>query len=270
MTPLGCKPRCSPFTTGGAVFLLLALAGCTGESVLADMPESASEPHDCDTGSSLSYETLTDFDLQTGANFYFYANETDPQGEVCVAGTCGRFPRVDPNVALELPDGPRCAGTPRESTFAMHFEGGGYVSYGPNFGYTVSEQASGAFDASAFDGLSFWARVGASNEAPLEILLHDTSTYPVLPESERKCLPATADFIPPLGTGCYNGGAARRTLTSEFRLYTIDFSELTQGDWGARSPGGTANVAEVLRVEFKFPLQARFDVWIDDIAWFTR
>jgi hypothetical protein len=82
---------------------------------------------------------------------------------------------------------------------------------------------------------------------------------------------ASPDTPPPApGTGCWNGGVALRSLTPEWRLYTVDFSEFRQETWGQTSPDGRPDLRQLLSIELHFPIQAAFDLWIDDIALFKR
>jgi hypothetical protein len=86
----------------------------------------------------------------------------------------------------------------------------------------------------------------------------------------RKCELETDDYLPPLGARCWNGGRSLRVLSQDWRLYTIDFSELVQETWGTQSPGGSPDLTQVLSIEFHLPAVLDFDLWLDDIAFFRR
>jgi hypothetical protein len=101
--------------------------------------------------------------------------------------------------------------------------------------------------------------------------VQDAYTFPVDDVEARHCALATpGKAAPAQGTGCWNGGSTTRTLSTEWRLYTADFSELVEQTWGAQSPGGVPDLTRLHSIEFHFPINASFDLWIDDIALFKR
>jgi hypothetical protein len=248
-------------------WLTLALvwfaAGC-GESTLLEQPEPSTEAHPCEVGASLALTALFDFEAVRSAEFYYFANPDDPQGHTDV-----QPPGSDPN-STALVEVDRCTGTPAASAYALHVSGGGYVSYGPNIGWTISDSASGALDVSAESGVAFWARTDSSEVQSLEIVVNDVYTYPVLEPELRQCELESPDYLPPLGQRCWNGGKSLRVLSPAWRLYTVDFSELVQDTWGTQSPGGKPDLTRVLSIEFHLPALLDFDLWLDDIAFFRR
>ncbi len=245
------------------LLLAAALLGC-GESALEGEPLPATGAHPCDVGQSLTFTPLFDFEAVSEASFYYYANPADPEGHTDVEP-----PGADPNTAA-LVEVNRCPGSTWQSAYAIHLVGGGYVTYGPNFGWTIGESVSAARDVSLESGVSFWAKTELDTLQNLQIVVNDVYTFPVVEEDQRKCELATDDYLPPLGQRCWNGGVGYRALSKEWRLYTVDFSELVEDTWGTRSPGGQPDLTRVLTVEFHFPVEESFDVWLDDIAFFRR
>jgi len=243
--------------------LSLLVAGC-GESTLLDLPEAATGAHPCDVGAALELTPLFDFEAVRVAQFYYFANPDDPEGHTDVEP-----PGSDPN-ASGLVEVNRCADTPAASAYALHVSGGDYVLYGPNIGWTISDSASGALDVQAESGVAFWARSDRSTGQTLEIVVNDVYTFPVVELELRQCELETPDYVPPLGRRCWNGGKSVRVLSTEWRLYTVDFSELVQDTWGTRSPGGKPDLSGVLSIEFHLPAAQDFDLWLDDIAFFRR
>lgn len=243
---------------------LLLLTGC-GESALLDLPEQESGAHPCEIGEQLELTRLDDFESGGEADFSYFANPDDPAGH-----TDTTPPGADPNSAglLEVN---RCPGTPAASVYALHLSGAGYVTYGPNLGWTIGHELGEARDYSAQSGVSFWAKTDSTEPQTIELVLQDAYTFPVDTAAERRCVLASPDTPPPApGTGCWNGGVALRSLTPEWRLYTVDFSEFRQETWGQTSPDGRPDLRQLLSIEFHFPIQAAFDLWIDDIALFKR
>lgn len=247
--------------------------GCAVDSQLAELPADTRDvPSSCATQSAVGLELLTDFDGVQQSTFTFYANPDDPSGNVCDLTGCGKYPQ--PGQVGPDPGAPVEATAPAEtadcrSGNAVHLQGGGYVTYGPNFGWSVGAAAADAIDVSAYNGVSFWARAGSGTQK-LQVMVYDTHTYPVAEQELRRCVEAIGSDIPAAGTGCYNGGHSERVLGSEWHFYTLDFDELKQDTWGAQSPGGRPDLQRIMRVELKLPLGDSFDIWVDNLAWFTR
>lgn len=242
----------------------LATTAC-GESALLDLPERQTAAHACDVGSGLELTPLDDFESTSGAEFSYYANPDDPSGH-----TDTTPPGADPNSAglLEVN---RCSGTSAASVYALHLSGAGYVTYGPNLGWTIGHELADARDYSAYSGVAFWAKTEATEQQTVELVINDAYTFPVDTAADRKCVLASADTSPPApGTGCWNGGVALRSPSNEWRLYTVDFSEFVQEDWGQTSPGKQPDLTQLLSIELHFPIESSFDLWIDDIALFKR
>jgi hypothetical protein len=256
----------SRFTTSERVLALALLgfsAGC-GESTLLEEPVASTGEHPCEIAAGLSLTPLFDFEDVRTAQFYYFANPDDPSGHTDVVPEGS-----DPNTSA-LAEVSRCPGTAAASAYALHVQGGDYVSYGPNIGWTISESAEGAMDVSAESGIAFWAKTDSASLQTLELVVNDAYTYPVAEPELRSCELETENYVPPLGARCWNGGKSLRVLSRSWRLYTIDFSELVQDTWGTRSPGGKPDLRQVLSIEFHLPVLSDFDLWLDDIAFFRR
>jgi len=148
------------------------------------------------------------------------------------------------------------------STYAAHTAGQGFMTYSAVFGFWLNKLGSAfkqQYDASAYTGVTFWARLGASDSAALSrairVILPDHDTDP----DGQVCTDAAA--------GCFDHFGKNITLTPDWVKYTIRFSELQQSGFGFAPPGFDA--AHMYGVEFSFPLAAPFDCWIDDIAFTT-
>jgi hypothetical protein len=252
-----------------------ATMGCAGDSVLEGLPaDTRDELSTCETAAGLELELLNDFDSAQQASFTFYANPDDPSGTVCDFSGCGKYPKPgqagpDPGAPVETEAAAETAGC--RSGYAVHLQGGGYVSYGPNFGWSVGANAADAVDVSRFSGVSFWAK-GGSGAEQIQVMLYDTTTYPVAEAEQRRCVEATPTQVPAPGTGCYNGGRADRVTSASgsWHFYAVDFDEFKQDIWGARTPSGRPDLEHLMRVELKLPVADTFDIWIDNLAWFTR
>ncbi len=187
---------------------LCLLLGC-GESSLLDLPQAESTAHACDVGSALVLSPLDDFESTSEANFSYYANPDDPAGR-----TITEPPGADPNSA-GLQEVNRCPGTQSASVYALHVAGGGYVTYGPNLGWTIGTTSAQARDYSAQSGVAFWARTDSSEPQVVTLTLQDAYTFPVDDAESRNCVLAEPGKpAPVLGTRCWNGGNTTRTLSA--------------------------------------------------------
>ena len=125
---------------------------------------------------------------------------------------------------------------------------------GANFGFSL-----GSYNASAYTGLSFWARIEAGTDPPVRVAFPDGDTDP------RGAICSTSTSDPTLT--CWSHFGRRLTLTSTWTKYTIPFSSLTQDPWGYQAP--TFNPSVLYSVTFTIGDTATFAIWIDNVA-FTR
>ena len=104
----------------------------------------------------------------------------------------------------------------------------------------------GAYDASRYDGVSFWAK------GPAHVRLEIPDGY-TAPEG-RKC------------KDCYNDFGIELALAAGWQRYTVKFEWLSQRQgWGDPRPEITRE--ELYAIEWQFGTPARdFDVWLDDVS----
>jgi len=145
------------------------------------------------------------------------------------------------------------AGGANNTPYAVHTTGSGYQYGGVGFDLnnaTTTEESpqSQSYDASAFNGMTFWAK----GSGPLRVELAMKSFVPT--DRGGSC---TAN--------CWNVyGASTSNLTSSWQQYTIAFSALQREQGGTDPP---FNPSELMGVAFK--AGGTFDFWIDEVA-FTR
>jgi hypothetical protein len=153
---------------------------------------------------------------------------------------------------------------PRVSSFgatdakAMHVWGAGFDGTGANVSVTLIDTPAGkAYDASAYKGVMFWARVGP---AP-------ATTAWLFKVADVNTDPAGAVCTLPAGW-CFDDHAAYVEATTTWQKYELTFDELAQGGWG------TPQVAKLdptkiysLRWQL-FTATDDFDLWIDDVAFY--
>jgi hypothetical protein len=158
----------------------------------------------------------------------------------------------------QAPPPERILGGRCESEFAIRVTGQGFTGWGANlsigFKYTTEQEP---IDASAFRGVMFWARIGETHNSPIRVQFNDSNTHPnggICDET--------------LGSAeeCYNGwGTDLVPISTSWRLYQLDFSRMTQRDFGyiAKSFDTTA----IYNFGWDLAANSVFDLWIDDV-WF--
>ena len=138
------------------------------------------------------------------------------------------------------------------SALAAHASGkigGGQVVYaGMGFNFI---DPKGAYNASAYKGISFWAKVGPGSATGVRLKVPDADTDP----DGKVC------------TECFNDFGADLELTTAWTKYTVPFSTMTQlAGWGAPHPGAL-NPAKLFGVQWQVNSPgATYDIWVDEIA----
>jgi endoglucanase len=118
---------------------------------------------------------------------------------------------------------------------------------GMGFSFTDPKRA---YDASAFTGVSFWARAEGESATAVRLKVPDASTDP----AGGAC------------TACFNDFGADLTLTRTWTRYTVPFAAMKQLDgWGSPHPSAIdAKKLYGLQWQVVTP-GAHVDLWIDDI-----
>jgi endoglucanase len=127
--------------------------------------------------------------------------------------------------------------------------GSGQVVYaGMGFNFI---DPKGVYDASAYGGISFWAKVGEGSTTKVRLKVPDVDT-----DSDGKVC-----------TECFNDFGSDLELTTTWTKYTIPWSSLSQlQGWGAPRPG-SLNAAKVFGVQWQVNAPgASYDIWVDDVV----
>lgn len=150
-------------------------------------------------------------------------------------------------------------------------------------------------NASAFTGLSFWARSSYARTFAL-ILGDDTSTE--IPGDGGKCVPQylstdggiaarddagtlTADgSVPnpdfygfggvPVAEGCNNPFVAQLVTTDRWQFYALPFSAFTQVAQDPRVKPGGINKASIYSIAIRAPKDSTVDSWFANFAWYRE
>jgi endoglucanase len=107
-----------------------------------------------------------------------------------------------------------------------------------------------AYDATAFSGVSFYAKMGPGSTATVRLKVPDANTDPV----GKVC------------SECFNDFGADLTLTDQWKRYTVPFATMKQMDgWGAPHPA-SIDRSKIYGLQWQVAEQgASYDVWVDNV-----
>lgn len=146
------------------------------------------------------------------------------------------------------------------STFAAHTSGSGFTVWGAGMGFDVNNPGGTAkkvYDASAYSGITFWAKGTASKAVRMNIPTKDTS-----PEGNLCNMTDAGDSV------CNDHFGTTLTLTADWTQQTVDFAnDLAQSHFG---PPADFKPSEIYGVQFQVGPGATFDFWIDDVAFVKK
>lgn len=176
---------------------------------------------------------------------------------------------LDASVIEFRTDGKRLEKQPRcDSRYAMHVQGGPFETWGGSFAVQLGQPG---LDASGWDGISFWVRVGPSSRHPLRIEISDwqnddkqmmyvdrdtgvlgavtreglierdaegkvIADYFDVPDDDKawcktKLFVCNPDSVREDKNGCDRYGA-NRSMSGDWQFFAIHFSEFRQSGWG--------------------------------------
>ena len=170
---------------------------------------------------------------------------------------------VVPPVGLAAPEaivGGRC-----DSKLAMRVTGQGFLDWGSLLGVdlvygTRADGSAGSlpYDASAYSGIEFWARIGDTSTDRVRFAVSDVNNEP----AGGVCVDDTTSTDQCFDTfGMYLSG-----LTPAWRHYRIPFTSLLQRNFG--HPAAAAATSALYSVQFNFDPGSVFDFWVDDAAFY--
>jgi hypothetical protein len=151
-----------------------------------------------------------------------------------------------------------------QSTKAVHTKGSGFTGYGAGVGFDLSSAETGkqAYDASAYKGIVFWAKLGSAGAAAsMSFTISDKTSDP----AGGICDEAAAEDAE---DKCFDHWAYTVQIGADWAPVVIPFEDLARGGWGAEPTATGLDLAGVYSIQFQFASGADFDVWIDDISFF--
>ena len=266
--------------------LLLGLggaAGCDKYTSLKDVP--------VDCTADVGYEFLTLSSYETVGDNVFWSSGDATPGKVVGDDAAG-------DVFVEdIPDslgGPRCG-----SKAAAVLRASGNNDWGCLFG---SNNVGAPRDASAYEGLSLWARDPGNTTKGFVIALDDENTalisnigncknYVPSTNAGQGTIPVTIDgqtvAVSSATTRaaypdeCGNSYSAVMLATSEWAFYTIPFGSFQQDPKPNRVPNavltqvgkapGTALLTnQIMNLMIRMPKEANEQLWIDNLAFYRK
>jgi len=225
------------------------LAACGGKTPDAASPASGGQPAGAaaapakECPATFTIDDMEDHQknqviVQNGRNGYWYTF-LDKQGST-VSPPAGKTFIMSP-------------GGVNNSTTAAHMLGktsssGDPIFVGMGFSFT---NPKAQYDASAYSGVSFYAKVGPGSAKGFRLKVPDVNTDP----DGKVC------------TECYNDFGTDLTLTEEWKQYVVPFSKMTQLDgWGSPSkPAIDKSKVYGMQWQINQP-GTSFDLWVDDVA----
>jgi hypothetical protein len=262
-------------------------------------PDPGSGPFSCAAADGYELTLIEDFETGVTSDGAWYTNN-----EICYRCVLMQFaadggtlpnsypivPVIDPEVcaqrcelsqdpphfakpipAAEIQNGGRCG-----SRYSMRVRGpltnGPFTDWGLQF---KRDMTGSPFDASSYDGVAFWARIGPGSRGILRFSAADRFTWEkyVDPVTQTSvCLgqgrPTIDQYVDGGSTdGCDETGTYFN-VSGDWRFYTLPFSEMRQAGWGKKEP--YFDIWNLLGMGFLTNAGAWWDIWIDDIAWYRR
>jgi hypothetical protein len=134
------------------------------------------------------------------------------------------------------------------STKAVHVRWQGFTVWGAGFGAAFTDDTT-FYDASAYDGITLWARLETGSETRVDLILQE----------QRSLAPACSV--------CGHHPIYRLNLSTEWQEFYIPF-ELFQGDGGGNPSFTELDPSGLYGLQFYRSANQTIDIWVDDIAFY--
>jgi hypothetical protein len=143
------------------------------------------------------------------------------------------------------------------SDFGAHTTGTGFTGWGSGFGVDLNnaggqQSTKEVYDASAFTGITFWARA----EAPMSVTV-------VFPNGDTD---AAGDICNTVTDGvCDHHWFSAVSVSTTWQRFVVPFSSATLEAGGNPAPS-TFDVSRLVSVQFRMLSGLTYELWIDDVA----
>ncbi len=145
-----------------------------------------------------------------------------------------------------------------ENNYAINLVAADFSAWGAGVGVNVNDDGltAHAYDASAYDGVSFWARVGPGSETTVRVGISDVNSD----AAGGVCS----------GPNCGDHHGMTLEFTEEWAQYHLKFSEITRLNFGPPA-GSIFQPDKMYGVQFTAAtVNADVDLWIDDLEFFVE
>lgn len=106
------------------------------------------------------------------------------------------------------------------------------------------------YDASAYAGITFFARVAPDAQTTIRVSISDLNT----------------NLKGGICKVCYDAFGSNLLMTADWARYKISFAEMMQRAFG--DPFPALDAAHVFAIDFSFIGTEAFDLWVDDVAFY--
>jgi hypothetical protein len=237
----------------GITALALSLGGCAGS---ADEDEGASESLCSGSDEAIDPTQLIDDMEDRNASVLMTGDRTGgwwSAGDDTAGATI--VPALGEPALPELIPGGRCG-----SQYAMRVTGQGFADWGAVLGVNLAYDSSGGvfYDGSAYEGISFWARIGDTSTNTMRFAVSDQNSEP----KGGKCVEDGG-----VGKECFDSfGVTINALDTTWKHYEVPFSGLSQRNFGL--PADALDTSTLYVVGFNVEPNSVFDLWVDDVAFY--
>jgi hypothetical protein len=140
-----------------------------------------------------------------------------------------------------------------DSRRALHTSGGPFAQWGGLIGSDLATEGDQRlpYDVTPYDGVRFWVRSQPFGPGFTSTVRVNLPT----PNTNEGCNPCGDHF------------GADIPLTSQWVQHEVLFSEMDQAGWGVPQLS-THDRRNVTAIQFAFPENVRFDLWVDDVEFF--
>ncbi|WP_437730776.1 hypothetical protein [Sorangium sp. So ce1335] len=151
-----------------------------------------------------------------------------------------------------------------QSTMAVHTLGSGFTQWGAGVRFSLNRPDTAVlpYDASAYAGIVFWAKLGDAGAVPtMTVSISDTVSQP----AGGICDESAGEGDP---DRCFDHWSHVASLGAEWSQVVIPFEGLAREGWGAEPAAQAIDLAALYAIEFRFGQGEVFDVYIDDIGFY--
>lgn len=163
------------------------------------------------------------------------------------------------------------AGGPPGSALALHAAGGDFTDWGSATAFsmaTASADDKCVFDASAYDGFSFWIRGSIEVQGSSDQVQESERGAVRVQMIEKRVIPLEeGGSCDPNRNTCWDSHRVRITPTECWRRHSIRFDEMQQDGWG--QDVGPLDTAALSHAAFEVSAYQSYDFWLDDLSFFV-